>query len=469
MSVAESRDLIQTALNQRSQDEISGDVKRAVADQVTRLNPEAKITFTAYFNHIAMPDMVVKWPSHERPVFLRYALDDASLVGDMETLSRQEPIVMAVTGERNPPSGTIHERLDHSVETLTTHIESIAYINENEVTSPVGELLRESLLTSGHGLLDENTTEKVVAVGSNEPLLATELLDELVAEILSPEASRQIQRAQRIIAWAAGGEPIEATAGNLTAAEIRSLLPHILELDAAQDNESFWAYLGGLISFNDLLNLGPRIDGQDVTPLVKWGSAAWRVRAAQISERLLVEGEEDLRNWVISGRKIKGQGKNEQIFLTDDTRRLSPRTNTTSPPDWKWLSSRLADLPVNSVELTGLTRNLSISGPDDRTDGVLEDAIQLTESLEESFGTTRVILIGSPDNSKYTLDMKLNESVATAYPHAPLRDVVRHAFSVLGSASSDADLPSMDGAADEPSELAAVEEVDQHANPTTDV
>ena len=39
-------------------------IKKAVTKELKAVDPEVSINFTEYFNHVAVPDMVLRWPTN---------------------------------------------------------------------------------------------------------------------------------------------------------------------------------------------------------------------------------------------------------------------------------------------------------------------------------------------------------------------------------------------------------------------
>ena len=155
MSRADVRSEISLALNQPAPENIIEGVKRAVARQVEALNPHATITYTNYFNHTSVPDMIVKWGSESRPLFVRYDIDDAETARDAGGLTRERPILMAVAAPGQLRDEDVRLSLENDPGVLTTHVETVADLNDYPTTGPLDSLLRESVLSSGRGLLDE--------------------------------------------------------------------------------------------------------------------------------------------------------------------------------------------------------------------------------------------------------------------------------------------------------------------------
>ena len=73
-------------------------VKHAVVDELSSLDSSAVVDDTGYFNHSAIPDLVLPWPKEKatRAIFLRHSYQSVIDADDMAFLAHERPVFMSL-------------------------------------------------------------------------------------------------------------------------------------------------------------------------------------------------------------------------------------------------------------------------------------------------------------------------------------------------------------------------------------
>lgn len=153
---------IEQALSLESREATIHDVKRAVIDEIEKVDGRVKIRSTDYFRHTYAPDLILGWQDdidrRERWVFLRSKVSPAALEDDLGTLGREQPIIFGLGA--SSAQGRDESVRERSAATGTLITDPIGF---NELVPPatdaqIPQLVSRMILRGGRGVYDERST-----------------------------------------------------------------------------------------------------------------------------------------------------------------------------------------------------------------------------------------------------------------------------------------------------------------------
>ncbi|QYJ04223.1 hypothetical protein KUV85_00650 [Nocardioides panacisoli] len=237
-------------------------IKRAVTAEFRAADPAVSVKFTDYFNHVVVPDMVLRWPeeSRERLLFLRPSAAEAWLEDDIASLSSHRPVIFTLEDltaeeelnrEERPPASS--ERLQASAASADTWIadpSAIGGVATARKDSAVIGLLGQALVRGGKGVSTGQAVERLTTATEtafeNAEALNAGSMTESVASLEGSLDSQQAGRFTRILraVWEGNGGagsafPTTSSTGPLTDDDLFYLMT-TLE-DASAD---FWRRVG---------------------------------------------------------------------------------------------------------------------------------------------------------------------------------------------------------------------------------
>ena len=291
-------------------------IKKAVHRELRLADPSVTARFTDYFNHLVVPDMVLRWPNQpeERLLFVRPSSDRAWLANDVATLAPQRPVIFTLDdldGSSDEP-GTEEDgapELEDAAREANTWIadpSAVAVVGDGRHTSSIVGLLGQALVRGGRGVATAPSIGALTAATQVAFEKAQELEPTATAGgVLALEGSLQPQQAGRLTrvlkaVWEGHGGvgsqfPTVASTGPLTDDDLAYLLETLT--DATAD---FWRRVGASVTTAQLGRV--RIsDPSDSLQAFVEGNVdrllAKGLRAAQQQVRL---GEsEDFPRWLI--------------------------------------------------------------------------------------------------------------------------------------------------------------------------
>jgi len=225
------------------------------------------VKFTEYFNHVAVPDIVLRWPSEskERLVYVRPSADPAWLREDVDELRGNRALIFTLedpdAGEVGSPTKAREADLAQSAvesDTWITGPSALEQVSTARQESPVAGLLGQALVRGGRGLSTGSTIKsmsestRAAFDGAAEQDLGS--VAQSVAELevgLDPEQSGRITRVLRAV-WegnggAASAFPTVQSSGPLTDDDLTYLLN---SLETA--SEEFWGRVGRSVTTRQL-------------------------------------------------------------------------------------------------------------------------------------------------------------------------------------------------------------------------
>lgn len=341
-------------------------VKEVVISEIERLDREARISSTEYFNHTFAPDLVLSWPdapSMFRYVFLRFNDDLAYLADGLRALETPDPFIFGLTS-------TPREHLDRetlrqvAVETqaLVTDPAAVETLIESRDATPVLSLMASGITRGGRGLLDQSAAEHAATIvakgfeGARELAAdptgqATRLLDDLLDERQAGQLSRFLQAI-----WVGSGGRIDLFPGqaSLSGDLADEALTFLLTFDEIDDLE-FWHRLGHAVTVEQLGRVTPNESSLNLQHLVRANLDRLWARACVVvpEQARLGQGNEPF-TWVVERNLLGLRGEDFTAYVserTDDIRALAKATPLPGI-DVDVLRTRAQGIVLNSLRLS---------------------------------------------------------------------------------------------------------------------
>lgn len=245
-------------------------IKKAVHAELRLADPSVTARFTDYFNHLVVPDMVLRWPneSKERLLFVRPSSDRSWLANDVATLAQQRPVIFTLDNldgrvevADSDGGGAALDESARSADTWIADSDAVVAVGEARRNSPILGLLGQALVRGGRGVATKPTIEWLTATTQTAFAKAQELdaastgagVGALEAGLESQQAGR-LTRVLRAVWEGHGGVgsqfPTVASTGPLTDDDLAYLLETLT--DASAD---FWRRVGKSVSTAQLARL----------------------------------------------------------------------------------------------------------------------------------------------------------------------------------------------------------------------
>lgn len=127
-------------------------VKDAVAEELTALDPTARVDRTQYFNHTFVPDLIMTWPdARTRRVYLRMAYDLDALVEDVALVDSTDPLIFGLT---EPESIEAKPRVDEAMadsDAMFTEPAALERLIDRKKSDSTANMLSNALAQGGRG------------------------------------------------------------------------------------------------------------------------------------------------------------------------------------------------------------------------------------------------------------------------------------------------------------------------------
>lgn len=437
-------DSIRAARAGFSADEYIRRVKTSVIEEMQRIDPSIKIEDTSYFNHSAIPDLVVRWTrdADARSVYLRGSYHAIIASRDTEFLRSGRPILLALDPDiqSSEPSDTpvspqiLTEEAASSQSTLITDSDAMGTIGQpSDLTeTPLGPLVRANYLQGGKGFIDPVRAELLVTAGSQgeDSRIA---LEDVVRENFLPDAALRLQRTAQVIDVALGrsattedGATAMITGGQLTTVELRSILPWLMRQGGLTDDRSFWGRLGDLFDLGMLEGIAGDLVDVDLTRLVAANARKWTSRRSYLGVSQDIDEPEAAPDgaWMFKGKVLGASLSNQRVSIASKGSLLQGRHGSLGPL-WDDLSQSLADYRVVAATLRGVTRSITVSA--EESEDIKADIGDVASSVEDNFRVLRltVRVADQPSDEPADIEVDFSRSTATASPNATIRDLVR--------------------------------------------
>lgn len=437
---------LSAAKDTRDADEYVTRVKSAVSAELKALDASAIIEDTTYFNHSAIPDLVLRWPKENasRSVFLRHSYQSVVDADDVSYLAEEHPVVMSLDTRESDDRDAEEQLRDRAddVRTLITDPSAVDVIGAGGgSTSPLADLVRANFIRGGRGLIDEGRASSLV-----DSAKSTEQKDrsEIIAASFSEDAAARITRTAQLIALALnpsftlpeeGESPL--VGGKLSVAELRHLVPWLLSQDVAVANREFWQHLGDYITFADLENIRADLSNLDVTPLITANAKRWSAKWGYVGVSIPVEGDDtylersnfwSFRNGGAVGIDIGDQ----RLSLAHNGQLASKGRDGTSSATWDRIKTAVSSDRLARIDLRGITRSVILNA--ERSPDIRSDIEKVTSSLDDSYTVNEVVLRTKAPEDKEgmaEIEVKFDNALVIAASGAAVADMARVSLQVL--------------------------------------
>ena len=237
-------------------------IKAILREAISKVDPQAEIVNTAYFNHSFVPDFVINWPrdarAPSRDVFLRLSNDMSAFQDDLDHLGTDRPMLMGL--EPIPETPEPPERQASDTGSMITDPLAIQDLS-NASTERFGRLVPSAVLKGGQGLIDDSaalrltSSARAIFEGSqNHDRETVSNAVDAVEPFLSGGISRQVTNFARILWEATGGEPSEFPRQTELEGVDNDGLIYLLS-EAPEDDLKFWRSVGATVNFGRLLQV----------------------------------------------------------------------------------------------------------------------------------------------------------------------------------------------------------------------
>lgn len=428
-----------------SADEYIRRVKASVTEEMHRIDPNVQIEDTAYFNHSAIPDLVIKWSkdADARPVYLRGSYAAILASRDTQFIRTGRPILLALDPnlQSDEPGDIVvtPERLSSEAATasatLITDSEAMGTLGEppSLAETPLGPLVRANYLQGGKGLIDPDRARLLMRTGtrSEEARIA---LETAVRENFLPDAALRLQRTAQVIdvalgqagASEAGVAPALITGGQLTTVELRAILPWLMRQDGLTEDRGFWGLFGDLFDLAMLEEVASDLAEVDLSRLVRANASKWTARRSYLG---LAADEGELTPssggiWHFRGGVLGVDFASQRISIATSGRTLPGRDSIGSPL-WEDLSLAMRTFRVVAATLRGVTRSITVTA--EESSDVKADIDDVVLSVEDRFRVEKLtVRVGEqPSGEPVDIEINFSRGTATASPSATVRDLVR--------------------------------------------
>jgi hypothetical protein len=477
---------VRDALQASTPESIVKGVKDAVASELSSLSPDAKLTYTSYFNHSYMPDMVLDWTDggrvkESRPIFLRNRLGFGGPAGDVRDLASRNPVILSLspTPDNADRVGALRSQVSRASRTLVTEVASLAEVAADTSSpggaSPLMELVRNNLIRGGRGVLTSDDAERLVQsaqpeISSKDGLLSADFVGAFLEQaeaVFAPDAALRLQRSAELLRFGLTGVQGEGTqdGGRLSRVELRVLLPYLLSQEASRANAELWVRIGAMMTFEDLEDMWPSLPDLDVKPLVLPNLRTWTAKRSQfvlnstfeaaalpatavvnedsylhpqaLAEDLGAESDPEtlapdaleMSSWTVRNKMLAIELGELRILLSSDSRRLRGRDLAGVYARWDDISGLLDGFELVAVDLRGASRRIYVSS--EGSGNVKADVSRIRETIEDDFHVAEVAVLGPEDDPSAVMAVHFGSAIATASAGAPLLSLLQAAVLLL--------------------------------------
>lgn len=446
----ETRDFpsaILRALNGSNPTDVISGVKEAVAEKLTELDQHVDVHFTDYFNHSYMPDMILSWQEsgrrRERPLFVRTDVDPTGIAADIHSLVPQSPMILAVderSGGEPARQAVVEEQERRGrVDLLMTDSSSVATMAPPAAMRSgdynFSRLLGDNFLSGGRGYVGEVEASLLQAAAHLED--GQNGFDEFslaVDQFFMEDAATRLKRSTSLVRSVVSGD-IDglSLSGKFTQAELRTVLPLLLENSLARTTPRVWTELGAVMTLADLFDIANDLEELDVSPLLNANLGTWVAKRSQVvmsmAEDSSLPDDTARTAWSLWRGLLALDIGNWRILFADDARKLKGRSSRGKIPQWQDIVPILHGFRIGSVQLEGLARRVSISAQD--TADINRDISTVANALEETFFVPRMTLLNVKDDVEVSSVVEFSEMLITSTPSDTLANLAKAATNLL--------------------------------------
>ncbi len=213
--MSELSSAIEDALDTRDMIAACTDVKGLVCDELKRVDPNAVVQTTDYFNHSFVPDILLAWPDGvEREVFLRF-VDPQYLKMDLDRIGTAGPIVFdissASTRNLEVAVDSPQDTLNQFEAVMITDAEATEQIRPRRNTNSIVEMVTANVLKAGRGEYSGESARQLMymaqigfegVLGLNPSMVEGAM--QTFEEKFDIDFERRIERLLQLFWWANG-------------------------------------------------------------------------------------------------------------------------------------------------------------------------------------------------------------------------------------------------------------------------
>lgn len=219
-------------------------IKRAVTNEIRAADPSVSVTFTDYFNHTLVPDLVLHWPTEnrERMVYVRPNPSDRWLLDGLDYVSDHKPLVLTLEDLAPATASMVPDKnrqmlADKALATDTwiTDPSGVAVVSSVRSRQTYLGLLSQALVRGGRGVcgggeIADLATKTEAGFAASRQLAEqdTRRAVQAIEGSLDAEQAGRLTRVLRAIWEGHGGAasrfPTAATVGQLTDDDLSYLL-----------------------------------------------------------------------------------------------------------------------------------------------------------------------------------------------------------------------------------------------------
>lgn len=403
-------------------------LKRAVSDEMRRIDPGLKIAKTEYFNHSYVPDLVASWREggklHERGVFIRGSLRTVVAANDLKGLEDQAPVLIGISDEPNETWEKLRRQVKKSTRSLATEITATSRLRtsmgHSRPEAQLSGLVRANLVRGGRGLLSDSDADTIVAVEDKSPKEALESFGETVRELFVGATAKRLSRTAGLLhAFFEDSLSVAALADlekrPLSESELEVVIPFIVSRAADVSNDRVWSLLGQMLGLETLESMSAALDGLDLSPLVSPVAASLEAgrTGAFFNPDVLTEEEMDSTapHWRMRNGRLAADVRRWTLVFGSNGRKVKGRDDG---PDARWQSLTPLLREHHSVvgaELRGLSKRFSIAATTDST--VEQDVENIRETIDDDFHVSSVEVRAKGEAESQTVTVDFGASTVT--------------------------------------------------------
>lgn len=236
-------------------------IKDSVARAIELSDPGARVSRTEYFNHAAVPDLVVKWPKGEptRCLYLRGNADPVELMDGLPFIEPRNAILLPLSSmDEYDVTASAKESLDAAARERGAWILEPAVVDvlatSRQERSPSASLVGQALIRGGEGVTSVARSQQLIRtveagfVGAGElDGTAVEPALGVLREALDVRQASRLERVLRAVWEGNGGRPIDFPGGDSLGALSDDDLLYLLD-SVTDDSLNFWRRIGGAVS-----------------------------------------------------------------------------------------------------------------------------------------------------------------------------------------------------------------------------
>lgn len=301
-------------------------IKDAVAKAIEASDPGARVSHTEYFNHVAVPDLVVKWRQGEptRCLYLRGNANPFEIRDGLAFIEPHNAIVLPlqplVDASETRELAQARAELGSMAQSRGTWIVEPGVVDSLGMSrrgkSPSAALMGQALIRGGVGVAEQAESAALVSrveagfVGAGElNLEATTDALAAVREVLDGKQAGRMERVLRAVWEGNGGRAIDFPGSDSLGPLSDDDLLYLLE-SVKDDSDEFWRRIGGAVSATQLARLHVPDFNANLQMLVNSNLERLQIKGFRVLREDVYLGEpEHFPRWRAEGRlSLRGSG-----------------------------------------------------------------------------------------------------------------------------------------------------------------